>query len=153
MTHPDTHPNAHKLSLFIGSWSGAGEVFANPWGPAGSCESIWQFGFDKSGYNLIHDYHETRSIGFHFDAHGIFNIAPDTKEVLWFWFDSFGYPPMSPARGNWDTDKLILIKNTPRGVGRSTFVFDHKRFTYLIENKLNGEDKFSAVMRGDFEKI
>ena len=153
MTHPDMHPNAHKLSLFTGSWAGTGEVFPNPWGPAGTCEGRWHFGFDNCGFNLIHDYHESRSSGFSFDAHGIFNIAPDTKEVIWFWFDSFGYPPLNPARGDWDTNQLILIKKTPRGLGRSTFIFDHKKFEYIVEKQLNGENNFSTVMRGEFEKV
>lgn len=153
MTHPDSHPNAFKLSLFIGQWAGTGEVFANPWGPAGTCESLWQFGFDNSGLNLIHDYHETRSNGFNFNGHGVFNIDPENKEVVWFWFDNVGFPPLNPARGNWDTDKLILTKKTPRGIGRSTFVFKHKHFDYVIEAKLNGEENFLPVMRGEFNKI
>ncbi|GGY76943.1 hypothetical protein GCM10011613_21820 [Cellvibrio zantedeschiae] len=152
MTHPDSHPNAFKLSLFIGQWSGGGEVLPNPWGPAGACEGVWQFGFDKSGMNLLHDYRETRGDGFQFEAHGVFNIDPQTKEVIWFWFDSLGFPPLNPARGDWDTDTLILTKKTPRGIGRSTFIFKHKYFEYTIEAQVNGEKNFSTIMRGEFNK-
>ncbi len=153
MTHLDTHPNAFKLSLFIGQWAGRGEVFSTPWSPAATCESLWQFGFDNSGYNLIHDYHETRSNKQQFNGHGVLTIAPDTKEVLWFWFDDFGFPPLDPSRGNWDLEKLVLMKNTPRGLGRSTFVFDHNVFDYFIEAQPHGENSFIPVMRGTFKKF
>ena len=153
MTHPDSHPNAFKLSLFIGNWAGTGELFATPWSQPANCDSLWHFGFDESGLNLIHDYRENRTNGQHFNGHGVFNIAPDTKEVLWFWFDDFGFPPLNPSRGNWDLDKLILIKKTPRGIGRSTFIFKHKIFDYFIETQPAGEENFLPVMRGEFRKI
>lgn len=153
MTHPDPHLNAFKLSLFTGQWSGGGEIFANAWSAAATCEGLWQFGFDKSGHNLIHDYCETRSDGTQFEGHGIFNLDRETKDILWFWFDSYGFPPLTPARGNWDGERLELIKATPRGIGRSTFIFSHNCFDYLVEAQLNDEDKFTSVMRGHFKKI
>lgn len=153
MTHPDSHPNAFKLSLFIGNWSGGGEIYANAWSQATSCEGLWQFAFDRSGHHLIHDYCETRRNGQSFEGHGVFDLDTDTKEVLWFWFDSYGFSPTSPARGCWDGERLELIKSTPRGLGRSTFIFSHNRFYYLIEARLNGEDIFSAVMEGEFKKL
>lgn len=153
MTHPDTHPNAFKLSLFIGHWTGSGQVFATPWGEATKCAGIWQFGFDRSGLNMIHDYQETRENGSVFNGHGVFNIEPSTKDVIWFWFDSFGFPPFDPARGTWDLDKLVLMKATPRGIGRSTFVFTHNRFQYTVEAQPKGTEDFLPVMAGEFTKI
>lgn len=153
MTHPDPHPNAFKLSLFTGNWSGFGEILANAWSPAANCEGLWQFGFDRSGHNLIHDYYETRSDGSQFEGHGVFNLDRDTKDILWFWFDSYGFPPLSPARGNWDGERLELTKFTPRGIGRSRFIFSYNRFDYVLEAQGNGEDKFSTIMRGEFNKL
>jgi hypothetical protein len=153
MTHPDDHPNAFKLALFIGSWTGHGQIFANAWSPAATCEGQWQFEFDKSGHHLIHDYHENRSNGDLFTGHGIFNLAPDTKDIIWFWFDSYGFPPINPARGNWDADCLILVKQTSRGIGRTSFRFSHNSFHYFVEAQLADEKTFSPVMTGEFEKI
>lgn len=153
MTHPDPHPNAFKLSLFTGTWSGGGEIFASNWSPAATCEGLWQFGFDKSGHHLIHDYCETRSDGSHFEGHGIFNLDSETKDIVWFWFDSYGFPPLNPARGNWDGERLELTKFTARGIGRSTFIFSHNHFHYVIEARLNGEETFSTIMQGEFNKL
>jgi hypothetical protein len=152
MTHPDPHPNAFKLSLFTGTWSGSGEIFANAWSPAASCEGQWHFGFDKSGHNLIHHYTEMRSNGQEFEGHGIFNLDSESKEILWFWFDSYGFPPLNPARGEWDGERLQLSKLTARGKGRTTFIFSHNSFTYIVEAQLHTEDHFSPVMRGEFRK-
>ena len=153
MTHPDSHANAFKLSLFTGSWVGHGQIFANAWSPAATCEGQWQFAFDRSGHNLIHDYHETRSDGFVFDGHGVFNLDASSKEVIWFWFDSYGFPPLNPARGHWDDEKLMLIKQTERGIGKSTFKFSHNLFSYVTEVQLKGESEFAQVMQGEFKKI
>jgi hypothetical protein len=48
-------------------------------------------------------------------GHGVFTLDPSNGSTLWYWFDSFGYPPLEPARGGWEDNTLWLAKRTPRG--------------------------------------
>ena len=150
MNMPIIGPLHERLKALVGNWAGEETLFPSPWGPGGTARGSWRFAFDASGFNLIHDYNEERSNGQHFDAHGVLAVDPEAAEYVWFWFDSFGFPPLNPARGNWDGSTLMLIRHTPRGIGRSFFELAGDRFTYRIDSKVKGQDDFAPVMEGTF---
>lgn len=139
------------LEPFIGVWRGKGDIAPNPWGGAGPCRGSWSFRFDAARKAVIHDYEERRSGGDAFIGHGVW--CGDGEDLLWFWFDSYGFPPLSPARGGWRDNRLELVKSTPRGDGRSTWTCDGRRLTYLVEAKPAGEAAFARVMAGTFERV
>ena len=145
-------PPDQRLALLVGDWEGDEQVFPNSWGPGGPGRGKWTFRLDASGFNLIHDFSEIRDGGYQFDAHGVLTVDPATREFFWFWFDSYGYPPLNPSHGNWQGSTLTLEKTTPRGVGRSVFALGANLFDYRVENKLNGEAMFTPVMTGRFVK-
>ena len=149
---PTYGPTHERLATLAGNWRGEGEVFANPWGPAGRSASTWAFRFDPPRLNLIHDFHERRDGGFAFDGHGVLTVDPDGGDVLWFWFDTHGYPPLQPARGGWEGNTLRLEKHTPRGVGRSSFELGTDRLVYRVVTRLAGADAFIPITTAEYRR-
>jgi hypothetical protein len=104
------------------------------------------------GSELHPDYQETRPDGSRFDLHGVFTVDPAAEEILWFAFDSYGYPPLAPSRGAWEANRLVFTKTTPRGVGRSVFDLDGDRLIHTASAKLDGQDIFQRVAIGRFQR-
>jgi len=152
MNTPIIGPLHERLHVLVGSWAGSETIFPSAWSPGGAATGTWRFGFDPSGFNLVHDFAEQRADGTRFDGHGVLAVDPEAAEYVWFFFDSFGFPPLNPSRGNWDGSTLMLIKHTPRGIGRSLFEVAGDRLAYRVDNKLKGQDDFSAVMEGTFTR-
>lgn len=135
----------HRLSAFSGLWSGQGEAHASPWSAASAAKSIWNAKFDQSGFNLLVDYTETRDDGSSFGGHGVMTVDPADNCVLWYLFDSFGFPPLAPARGKWSGLVLTLDKQTLRGNGRTIFSFSGVGFEQQVLSKPNGAAEFLPV--------
>lgn len=148
----DRGPLHDTLNLFEGAWAGEGRVFPNPFGPDGPTTGRWSFGFDPGGLNLIHDYREERAGGHRFAGHGVLTVDPAAAEIVWFWFDSYGFPPIPHARGRWDGPRLVLEKVTQRGTGRSVFTLAPDSLSYRAEVKLAGAAEFSPVTEGTYRR-
>lgn len=136
-----------------GHWSGRGETYPNPWGPAGPTVGSWHFHFDRVRLNLIHDYIEERQNGGCFEAHGVLTVDPASQDVLWFWFDAYGHPPLTPARGRFRGPSLALEKVTPRGVGRTTFQWSTDELLCGMDCKLTGTEAFIPIMTGRYVRV
>ena len=105
------------------------------------------------GMALVQDYEEEKDGAVVFHGHGVFLVEPDTQDVLWWWFDSMGFPP-EPARGTWDGDVLLFDKSTPRGDARYRYQFDgNDRYRFTIENRFPGQAEFVEFMHGDYERV
>ncbi|MDR6287689.1 MULTISPECIES: DUF1579 family protein [Inquilinus] len=153
MTPLTPGPLHESLARLEGAWEGEEEVFPNPWGPSGPAKGRWDFRFDPARLSLIHDFAEERAGGCRFDAHGVLTVDPAAQEIVWFWFDSYGFPPLAPSRGSWEGDRLILVKHTPRGIGRSVFTVGPDRFRHEIETRLADQADFTPIMRGEFRRL
>ena len=79
-------------------------------------------------------------------------IDPETGDWLLFLFDSYGFPPLQPARGRWEGNRLVLEKTTPRGVGRTVFEIGPDRFTYSVASSAHGAATFTPVMDGVYRR-
>ncbi|KRA70488.1 hypothetical protein ASD89_14130 [Caulobacter sp. Root656] len=134
-----------RLRRLVGIWDGAGQVHPNPFGPDGPTSGRWTFRMDPDAISLIGDYAEERAGGSRFHGHGVLTIDPERLDVIWFWFDTYGFPPTAPARGGWEGDQLILEKTTPRGVGRTLFRVDGDRLMHEASSRLAGEETFHKV--------
>ena len=145
-------PAHEKLATLVGRWTGVTEVFPNPWGPSGPAQGEWSFRLDLGGFNLIHDYRERRENGYVFEAHGVLTVDPASQDVVWFWFDNYGFPPILPARGKWSGPALTLEKSTPRGEARSIFELSDGLLMYAVSSRPTGAAEFAAVMKGSFHR-
>lgn len=141
----------NRLTPFLGTWHGTGEISVSPWQGAGLCKGRWTFRRDQAGNNVIFDYEEKRGDGSTFQGHGIWCV--DGEDLLWFWFDSYGFPPLSPSRGGWQERGLVLEKSTPRGLGRSCWTCDGRNLTYVTEAQPTGQSSFSQVMSGRYTRV
>jgi len=153
MTALSAGPLHQTLARLEGRWEGEEEVFPNPWGPHGPARGRWDFRLDRARLALIHDFTEERAGGYRFDAHGVLAVDPAAEEIVWFWFDSYGYPPLAPSRGGWEGDRLVLVKQTPRGAGRSVFTVAADHFVHEIASRPNGQADFAPVMRGVYRRL
>ncbi|KQZ30098.1 MULTISPECIES: DUF1579 family protein [Caulobacter] len=134
-----------QLRRLVGIWDGAGKVHPNPFGPDGPTSGRWTFRMDPDDISLIGDYAEERPGGHRFHGHGVLTIDPERLDAIWFWFDTYGFPPIAPARGRWEGDQLILEKTTPRGVGRTLFRVDGDRLQHEASARLAGEETFRQI--------
>lgn len=148
----DRTPLHDSLKGFEGTWLGKGRVFPNPFGPDGPTTGRWSFASDLGGFNLIHDYREERAGGQSFAGHGVLTVDPAAAEIVWFWFDSYGFPPIPHSRGRWDGPQLVLEKVTPRGTGRSVFTLGQDSLRYRAEVRLNGATGFAPVTEGTYHR-
>jgi hypothetical protein len=107
------------------------------------------FRADLDGFAVIQDYIEQKDSHITFRGHGVFTVDPATKDILWYWFDSVGFPP-EPARGRFEGDVLTLHRVSPRGEARYFYRITPAACEFSIENKLPGDGDFKLFMKGKY---
>jgi hypothetical protein len=152
MTTTDSSVARAQFASLEGQWMGLETIHPSPWSGGGSAEGKWQIRCDGSGLHLILDYLEQRADGTAFNAHSVIAIDPETGDWLLFIFDSFGFPPLQPARGRWYGDRLVLEKATPRGVGRTIFEIGPDEFRYAVASRSHDATAFTPVMDGVYRR-
>ena len=152
MPSPQQPQSRAQFDSLIGQWTGMETIHPSAWGPGGPATGDWQIRRDGSGLHLILDYAEERADGKTFEAHSIIAIDPETGDWLLFLFDSFGFPPLQPARGRWDGNRLVLEKTTPRGVGQTIFDITADGFSYRVASRTHDATVFTPVMDGVYRR-
>ena len=105
MDMPRPGPDHAKLMRLAGRWAGDEVLAPSPWGPGGPAHGATTLSVDLDGMALVQEYEETKDGQPMFHGHGVFVIDPHGSDVLWWWFDSMGFPPDGPARGRWDGER------------------------------------------------
>ena len=146
----DSWGENHKKLL--GSWEGLGRIEPNPWGSSGAITARLAFRTGPGGHSVIYDYCDKREDHSSFEGHGVLMTDPATNEVLSFWFDSHGAPPLIPSRGNWQNAVLTLGRTTPRGTNRTSFEPSPEGLIYRIEVCLPHEREFSPLVVIEFAR-
>ncbi|MFG1639112.1 DUF1579 family protein [Amycolatopsis sp. NPDC049252] len=152
MDMPTLGPAHDALQAFAGDWAGTEELAASPWAPASTAHADCEYRLALNGFALIQQYRQRREDGTEFLGHNIFTADPQTGETLWYGFDSYGFPPESPARGDWDGATLVLAKKTARGVARHRLTPDGDTLTHEIDVKLGDDDEFSPFLRARYHR-
>lgn len=152
-TLPQPGPAHERLLRFVGRWSGTEQTAASPFGPGGSATGHTHCRRGLDGIALIQEYEQHKGDAVGFRGHGVMLIEPDTGDVLWWWFDSFGFPPGDPARGRWDGDVLLFEKATPMGDARYRYEFAGDRYRFTIENRFPGQADYAEFMHGDYSRV
>ncbi len=152
MDMPKAGPVHARLQAFLGEWQGEERVEPSPWGKGGPAAGRMSFRADLDGFAVIQDYVQFKDSLVTFRGHGVFTVDPKTEEVLWYWFDSVGFPPDEPARGRFEGDLLTLNRVSARGASRYAFGITTDGCTFQIENKLTNEPDFQLFMRGVYAR-
>lgn len=139
-----------KFGLFEGTWEGEEHLAPSPWAEAGRARGRATYRLSVAGTVAVQDYVQERDGQTVFEGHGVFTVDPSDGSVLWYLFDSFGFPPLEPARRVWEGDTLLLSKRTPRGETRHSFRFEDDRYHYRIENRLAGDENFSVFLTATY---
>ncbi|HEU4663763.1 MAG TPA: DUF1579 family protein [Dokdonella sp.] len=152
MDMPKPGADHARLERLAGTWDGEEQLSASPWGPGGVATGRFEFRRGVDGMALLQDYEEKKDGRVAFRGHGVFIVDPVTRDIAWWWFDSLGFAPDPPARGQWAGDTLRLEKHTPRGAARYAFALDGDSLSFRIENRFAGQDDYVEFMRGDYRR-
>ena len=139
-----------RLGLFEGAWEGEESLAPSPWATAGTARGKISYRRGVEGIVVVQDYVQERGGRPVFTGHGVFTVDPSDGSALWYLFDSFGYPPLEPARGGWEGDTLRLTKRTPRGEARHTFRFEDNLYHYRIENRYGKDQDFKVFLTATY---
>ena len=152
MEMPKTGPEHAQLLAFVGEWEGDEEHTPSKWGAGGAAVGRMGFRSDLDGFAVVQDYIELKASHITFRGHGIFSVDPQTKDILWYWFDSLGFPPGEPARGRFEGDALTMTHVSPRGAARYVYRITTDTCEFSIENKSPGDADFSLFMKGKYTR-
>lgn len=148
---PRPGPAHERLLRLVGEWSGPETIAPSPWAPAGEAVAQSSYRASLDGLALVQDYEQRKGDQSGFKGHGVMMIEPGSDTVLWWWFDSAGFPP-EPARGRWDGDVLHLHKRTARGEARYRYELSGDRLRFVIENRFPGQADFSLFLSADYTR-
>jgi hypothetical protein len=90
----------------LGNWTGIEQL-----ADAGTARAMITFKLDVADRVVLQDYRQVRENGAELSGHGVFQVDPVTDELLWWFFDSSGTPPI-PLRGAWTDGQLVLGPNS-----------------------------------------
>ena len=83
---------AELFAPLLGNWTGAEQQEASAWSGASGARAAITFKLDLAGSAVVQEYRQVRTDGQEFLGHGVFLLEPGTSRVLWWLFDSYGYP-------------------------------------------------------------
>jgi hypothetical protein len=152
VAHELRQPFHRVVQQFIGTWKGAGEVLPNPCGYSGATSGEWRFSLALGHQHLLADYREERHDGSAFEGHGVMMQDQESQHILWFWFDSYGYPPLPEARANYGGADLAFEKLTARGKGRTTLSVAGEYLHHEAAFQSHDASNFSIVARGRYAR-
>ncbi len=149
-TPTEEHRKLHRLA---GSWTGEETLQPSPWGPGGPAVGRIAAQVALDGLFVVSDYVEEKDGKVVFRGHSVFGWDPSSKSVTWYWFDTMGANPPSPARGTWDGDTLALAVTTPGAEGRYTYRFHGSdRYEFKIESSFDGGKTWVKFMEGTYRR-
>jgi hypothetical protein len=154
------HMGLRELFLpLLGNWTGIEQQAASPWAPATTAKAMIVFKLDVSDQVVVQDYRHVDADQGEFTGHGIFMIdssdvmsPPSRTPILWWFFDSYGYPP-EPAHGGWQDRELIMQKSSPRGMAEHRFAAADGQLSYRIRTKIDDAAEWEDFLSGSYRRI
>lgn len=140
------------LENFLGHWRGTTRLAATAWGPERSAVAEISFTRAAGGFAVVQSYRHTEADGTHFDGHGVFTVDPDREDVLWYYVDSMGLPPGTPARCTWVDNVLRVERHSDRVTARHTFRVDDDVLSHIAELRLGEGQDFVPFMTSEFRR-
>ena len=138
------------MAPLLGDWQGTEHQEQSPWAPASGARAALRFKHEAGGSVVVQDYRQVRDNAVEFYGHGVF--LAQGEEVWWWFFDSYGEPPV-PAVGGWVDGELALVKTTVRGTAVHRFQANWDRLDYRIT--LGGPDQGAVIpfLAGTYSRI
>jgi hypothetical protein len=152
MELPVITPTHDRLAALVGGWCGREQRAASPWAAGGPADATLDFRLAAERFVLVEDYASRCDGRSDLSGHGVFSVEPGTEEVLWHWFDSIGFPPVEPARGNWTGDCLVLERNTSRGTNRTTWSLEGGELHQMVEFRSPETGDFAVLLDGRYTR-
>ena len=153
MQMPTPTEHHRKLHRLAGQWIGEEMLQPSPWGPGGPAVGRISSQVAVDGMFVTSDYVEEKEGKVTFRGHSVFGWDPSSKTVTWYWFDSMGSNPPSPARGIWDGETLMLSVTNPGAEGRYTYRFEgDDRYVFDIQNSFDGGKTWVKFMEGVYRR-
>lgn len=115
-----TPSTATALPFLLGSFDGQEHMYASTWADAGPATSTIEGRAELGGSVVVQRYLQVRDGTPSFALLAVWMTDPATGEVLYYGFDSAGFPADPPARGTWQDTAMVLDRATPRGRSRLT---------------------------------
>jgi hypothetical protein len=137
------------LEDFLGHWRGTTRLASSAWEPERSAAAEISFTRAAGGFAVVQSYRHTETDGSHFDGHGVFTVDPDHNDVFWYYVDSMGLPPGTPARCTWVDGVLRVERHSDRGTARHTFRVADGVLTYSAELRLGDGHSFVPLMTSE----
>lgn len=141
-----------QLAPLLGSWTGLERQEASPWAPAAEARASFVFRRDVGDTVVVQDYRQVRHDGGELTGHGVFQGSPAADEVVWWFFDSYGQPPV-PARGAWRDGELVLEKTTATGSARHRWRAAGDELDYAVTVRLGDATTWSDFLRGRYRRV
>ena len=138
------------MAPLLGDWQGTEQQEASPWAPALGARAALRFKYDAGGSVVVQDYRQVRDDGSEFFGHGVFLAQGD--EVWWWFFDSFGEPPV-PAVGGWVGEELALVKTTVRGTAVHRFRAAWGTLEYRITLGAPDQGEILPFLAGTYSRV
>jgi hypothetical protein len=76
----------------------------------------------------------------------------ESQDLLWLWFDSYGYPPIPEARAKHGGPDLVFEKVTARGRGRTTLSVAGEHLHHEAAFQPHDASNFTIVARGRYAR-
>ncbi|QSQ23657.1 DUF1579 family protein [Pyxidicoccus parkwayensis] len=153
MKMPAVTAEHERLWRLVGTWSGPDVQAPMPWSPGGEGTSTLTFTRALDGFGLLLDHVQTRDGKVVFRGHGVYMLEPGTPEVLWYWFDSIGFPPQAPGRGGWEGDVLTIVRKTARGEAHHVWQLDGDRLIHRIDSTLVAPGARATLLSGTYSRV
>jgi hypothetical protein len=143
----------------LGNWTGVERQAASPWSPATGARAMIVFKMDVGDQVVVQDYRQVRADYEEFSGHGVFmidnaDVASPARPtpILWWFFDSYGYPPQ-PAHGGWQNGELIMLKTTPRGAAEHRLAVTEDQLSYRIRLRVDDSAEIEDFLSGTYRRI
>jgi hypothetical protein len=143
----------------LGNWTGVEQQAASPEASATTARAMIVFKLDVVDQVVVQDYRQVRADQVEFSGHGVFMIdrtggtfPAQAEPILWWFFDSNGYPPQ-PAHGGWQDSELILEKITSQGIAEHHFAVADGQLSYRIHLRRDPASELQDLMSGTYRRV
>lgn len=151
---PALSPGHRRLLALVGAWRGEEEMSATQWAPTGPAAAEVETTAEFGGLFITQRYRQTRDGGESFASHNVFGFDRADGLVKMYAFDSMGFVPASPASGSWDGDALALVRSSPRGSARISYMIDGlDGYRTRLEFRPAGSDSWQKMATGTFRRV